>query len=46
MIYYETIRKPIKLHSVALATIIMTGANSCTLTKMRKSTAFTHSSGG
>lgn len=37
MIYYETIRKPRKLHSVALATIIMRGANSCTLTKVLKS---------
>lgn len=37
MIYYEAIRKPRKLHSVALATIIMRGANSCTLTKVLKS---------
>lgn len=37
VIYYENIRKPRKLHSVALVTILMTSANSCTLTKMLKS---------
>lgn len=37
VIYYENIRKPRKLHPVALVTILMTSANSCTLTKMLKS---------